>query len=360
MKIGILTYHRSHNYGALLQAVALRLYLSSLGHETYYIDFWPEYHKDKYLIFIHSYIKNLTLLIMCRYIISTLLKILKIKKRQSSFNKFINKYIEPYCSLMTEEYDCIIYGSDQIWRKQSGLSDEFNPIYFGDNSIKRKKDCSYAASMGVMNLNVDDIKWIETRLTKFKKLSVREKDLQRLLLNIGLKNVEQVVDPTFLIDKQVWYNIFPIEDYSNKKYLLLYDLLEDSFDYKSVDRFAKDNGLEIIELKGSIKRKKIENSIVIYDADPVKMMELIKNATYVFTSSFHGLVFSIIFNRDFLVSFSHNSERARSLLNDIDLKDRLIKPKATEIPTLLPIDYSQVNNLLKNMIISSKCFLSSI
>ena len=51
MKIGILTYHRSHNYGALLQAIATRIVLKKMGHDAYYIDYWPDYHRRMYAMF---------------------------------------------------------------------------------------------------------------------------------------------------------------------------------------------------------------------------------------------------------------------------------------------------------------------
>ena len=119
MKIGILTYHRSHNYGALLQAIALRKVLSDMGNEVFFIDYWPNYHRHMYALFSVKWLINRPgrkskLL----YIKDCLLHCSVRKQRKQNFDLFISHFILPYISSCDDSYDVIVHGSDQIWRKQ--------------------------------------------------------------------------------------------------------------------------------------------------------------------------------------------------------------------------------------------------
>ena len=147
MKIGILTYHRANNYGALLQAIATRTILEKMGHDVSYIDYWPDYHKRKYDIFSINKFR----IGKFNYIKTILLYYSVLKKRIQTFNSDIDKYIQPYCTDDTQ-FDAIIYGSDQIWRKQSELGD-FNYVYFAASPYKAPLHIAFAASMGNVDLS---------------------------------------------------------------------------------------------------------------------------------------------------------------------------------------------------------------
>lgn len=180
MKIGILTYHRSHNYGALLQAIALRHVLTGLGHDAYFIDYWPEYHADMYKLFSSIEFHSYSLFGKIKYIVKTAILSRNKIKRIKSFNRFIDRFITPHSLPTTESFDIIIYGSDQIWRKQPRIGYHFNPVYFGDNQFEAKKHITYAASMGnIKDLSPADEETIQKWLRHFSFISVRETDLQK-------------------------------------------------------------------------------------------------------------------------------------------------------------------------------------
>ena len=148
MKIGILTYHRSHNYGALLQAIALRKVLADMGHEVTFIDYWPAYHRHMYALFsFHWMMSRKGIWSKWSYLKYCFCNYSARKKRKLSFDKFISEYIEPYTSSMDESYDVVIHGSDQIWRKQPEIN-TYNPVYFGCHDIVARRKVSYAASIG--------------------------------------------------------------------------------------------------------------------------------------------------------------------------------------------------------------------
>lgn len=349
MKIGILTYHRSQNYGALLQAAALRYFLSSLGHDVFFIDYWPEYHKRMYRIIDIQYIKEHSLFESFKYLLrESLVLPIKIGRKQK-FSKFISENIDPYCKAESECFDCIIYGSDQIWRKQPGLKYQFNPIYFGEGEFKSRFHVSYAASMGVESLDDDDERNIKTWLKKFEAISVREGSLKTKLESIGVRNVKQTIDPTLLLDKQQWETLAIRNDSKGKRlrYVLFYDLMSSSFDKEMISRYAKERNLELITITGKAKNDNYRSNIEAV-LNPFEMVDYIANAECVFTSSYHGLVFSLIFNKKVFASFRYNSSRAISLLNTLGLDNVLIEPMTKEVSES-PIDYDKCNQILASM-----------
>ena len=340
MKIGILTYHRSHNYGALLQAVALRYRLSQMGHKVYFIDYWPEYHRQMYALYSIRRALRYGIKGAIRYTWNAIAKYQRRKERYDSFRKFIQTYIEPYCAPYTdkEKYDVIVYGSDQIWRKQPGLSGRFNPVYFADNILRADKHIAYAASMGIVDLTEKDKGFLKNKLGKFTRISVRENNLSEALKEMGIQN-EVVLDPTLLLSSEEWERLTPIKRVYNEKYVLYYRLQAGAFDERAIENFAKGYGCKLLILEGSVGKKK---NNILSAASPTEFLSLMKNADYVFTSSYHGLLFSLMFHKEFYASFSANSSRAESILSKLNLTDRLLCPKSKFIPNSSPIDYEAV------------------
>ena len=359
MKIGILTYHRSHNYGALLQAIALRNFLYNLGHEVYYIDYWPKYHINMYRIFNMDIFKTISLYSKAKYIIRFILECLLRQRRINNFQRFIDAYIVPYCLPYNEKvkYDVIIYGSDQIWRKQSGLYGKFNPVYFGINKLDTFKHVAYAASMGSVQLTEADKSFLYKALAHFSEISVREKTLRDDLLECGLKDVQIVSDPTLLLNKEQWDKLVPTKSFKSQKYILYYDLLNNSFDEKQVLRYVRFLKMRLVILRGSVNIMK-NNANSIYG--PEYFLSLIKNAELVFTSSYHGLLFSIIYNKPFFASFSVNETRARSILEYLGLEDRLLPPNSNIPLDSKDIDYGAINEKIKLLNQTSIDYLNQI
>ena len=357
MKIGILTYHRSHNYGALLQALALRYKLTKMGHEVYYIDYWPKYHQDMYSLFSVNYLLRCSKIGAINYILSTIFYWKRRKKRIELFGRFIDKYIAPYCAEYSDknEYDIIIYGSDQIWRKQLGLSNHFNPIYFADNILHAEKHISYAASMGIVKLDNKDYDFLRNKLKNFYKLSVREKSLGEILKTVDI-NPQIVLDPTLLLKKSDWDELFPMKRLYSERYVLYYRLLR-SFDEKLVADFAKKRGCRLLILDGGVRMTKRETISI---ANPLQFLSLIKYADFIFTSSYHGLVFSLIFNREFYACFSTNSDRAKFLLDSVGLSSRLLLPQDEITDGFEKIDYEEVKRKIGELRASSLNFIAEM
>lgn len=328
MKIGIVTYHRTNNYGAVMQALAIRFVLEEMGHEVYYVDYWPNYHKEMYALFPKHKFFKFSLRKKIAFLI-LLMKYYKSKRRRiDNFDKFFQKHIFPYCRPIDDSFDIVIYGSDQIWRKQKALG-SYNPFYFGDNKINARHHISYAASMGILPDNDADKAKVKELVAHLEKISVREEGLRQLLLSLGYKDVTLSLDPTLLLNSEKWDKYLPTETYKGKRYVLVYMLRTKVFNLEEIKKFADSKGLELYVLHGYAESE--ETEINITSAGPYEFIRLIKNAEYVFTASFHGLVFSIIYNKQFFTSFKNNSERAISLLNQLGLVDRLL-PVQSKIP----------------------------
>lgn len=357
MKIGILTYHRTHNYGGCLQALATRVFLEEQGHEVSYIDYWPDYHKRMYAVFNKDSFKRNNICGKISYLFNMVCTFANVRKRQKIFESYFEEYVYPYCKPITEQYDVIVYGSDQIWRKQVALND-YNPVYFGRNCFQAKKHIAYAASMGKLPESEEDDKRIVAMLKNLDAISVRENTLKDYLERLGFKNIYQTIDPTLLLDAGSWNKIVPYQPYQGCKYILVYALWGEVFNMDSINALAKRENMIVKTLRGKVIKKDSETEISL--VGPIEFLNLIRNASYVFSSSFHGLVFSVIYHKQVYVSFKVNGGRAKSLLNALGISDRYLE-NYQELPSLMPsIDYDKIEQKLNVLRNNSRDFLMCI
>ena len=358
MKIGILTYHRSHNYGALLQGIALREVLVRVGHQVTYIDYWPAYHRHLYALFSFSRMMSRKgIKGKLSYLVSCIINYTYRKERKDNFERFIQEYIETYISSVDETYDVIIHGSDQIWRKQPEIN-TYNPVYFGKHHIKSNRKVSYAASMGILPDKESDKLKLKDLLSNLDGISVRERDLFSLVDSLGYSEARQDIDPTLLLSSDDWVKMFSLKKHGPEEKYALYYKIKDSFDVGNLQRYAESKGLNLKIIYSKAVGKETDSRIMT--ADPKQFLDLMYNADFVFTSSFHGLAFSLLFHKPFLASFTNNAGRAASLLSALDLSDHLVPPKM-EIPDHIgEIEYNRVDSELHKMRMTSFKFFESL
>ncbi len=323
MKIGILTYHCAHNYGAVLQCYALQEYLKSLGHEVCVIDYQPSY--LKYGLFIWYNWLSLNPVKCVKKIIKQLRSFKLQYKRGKAFESFIHRRlnVKPInLQSIQNDIDCFVFGSDQIWRKNNN---QFDPIYFGEfKAAKGRKLISYAASMGLDKLSETEKEQISKWLEHFSIITVRETSLKQLLSPITDKKIEVVADPTFLLNQQRWMKIAKSPNI-NKPYILIYQVISNPLADKIAQIAAKELKAEIIEIASKVDDNK-KNHRTVYAASPEDFLGWIMNARFMVTTSFHGTAFSIIFNKAF-VSIKQNRPsdlRIESILHEFQLTNRFI------------------------------------
>ncbi|GEO64386.1 polysaccharide pyruvyl transferase family protein [Companilactobacillus nantensis] len=359
MKIGINTVNDYSNYGNRLQNYALQVVLEDMGNEVTTIRNYTDNPISK-LQKVRNSVENGTFLTQ---IVNTLKK-RKIPKistksddiRKSKFLKFTRDYIKESKFILNENtvdfsfddnFDCYVIGSDQVWNYN--FSNRFSKYDFIEYSKKPK--ISYAASFGIDSIPRSYMSLYKGGLQNINHISVREQEGQKIVHDLIGKSAMLVLDPTLLIEKEEWLKLLNNRPIYHEKYLLIYFLGElSNVDRDYIIDFAKKRNLIIKELGNRENRN-------LWETDPIDFINLIFQADEVFTDSFHGTVFSIIFNKKFEV-FSRKefgqpmNSRISTLLNVFNLTD-CWHGKSNDYQ----IDYDAVNELLKMKRLSSLNYL---
>ena len=328
MKIGIMTYHFCSNYGAVLQAYALKRFLEARGHHVEMVDYRPPNDSG-------ALGHNLRLLLQEGYI--------RLMNRYSSF-RLNGKFADfrrtnlslssmRYNSLeelkrACPEYDAYICGSDQIWNPHG---QQFHEPYFLTFVPEGRRKFSYAASFGTPVLEERFRAPLQKYLQGFSGISVRENSGVDLIRDFAGKHSIQVIDPTLLHDD---YS----ELYKNKhypaNYLLVYRLQQSAPLTRNLTRLIRHVALELNLPVYSISPQRfrffLETGKTVYPT-PAEWCGWIANASFVITNSFHGSGFSILNRRPFLsfprVARDGQNDRITDLLHDFSLDDRYILPE---------------------------------
>lgn len=348
MKIGILTYQRAINYGAFLQAFALRSYLQQCGHDVDIIDYMPEGHSIAYnplhinrsSNYIDYLLTNIRNIIRLPFSIKRIKRMESLQKRHLQLDSEIAyKHGEQLAAL---DYDCIVYGSDQIWWKHSPLPTYtgFDNVFWGDYIRKDIRKITYAASMGVIDLTEEDKLFIQSSLRSFSAISVREEDLMTTIQPLTKEEVELVIDPVLIVGKDFWEK-YATRQTPNKPYVLLYSLLPSREAEDFAKNIAEKKNCKYIEITGRIELRKLLSG-AIQTADAFDLISFIRNADYVVSTSFHGTAFSVLFEKQFIAfGMKKNSSRVHSLLKQLGIEERLLTEEQPE--ELEMINYSNVS-----------------
>lgn len=351
MKICILTFEFNYNYGAVLQAYALSKTLKKYGHEVWIMNRgWETYAGEKSKQFK---LKGLLGDLMGRFV--TL----------KAFRDFKHKYlnltspVKDYQDLCTksETFDAVIVGSDQIWNDE--IFQYMGLYYFAESFRHVSKKIAYAVSFGKNSFIVPERfkDKLLTELLGFNALSVRETSGINILSDLGFKS-SLVLDPTLLLAP----SDFPVgKRKHNYKYVCRF-LLDETFGKREFIRKFTDN-LNLKEVNNYLNLdfafpiiRKVVNNKYISIPD---WLSNIKNAEFVLTDSFHGMVFSILFHKQFLVFQNKKRGNARfeSLLGKLGLLDHLISEDEDYNLKYKCIDYIKVDEKLKELRDISMSFL---
>jgi hypothetical protein len=354
MKIGILTYHRAHNYGAMLQAFALRRYLQSKGHEVHFIDYCSGKMLREYSVWRLPKSKFLTTEFLVD-LLSLCLTAMRRTIRHQRFCNFSKRYLgvgaKPEYSdgdtVFRENIDLCIVGSDQVWRNREsdGRILGFNPVFFGSTLPDSVPCISYAASMGVIKPTDADKSFLKQALRRFHTLMVREQSLKQFLDELEFPS-DVVCDPVMLLNKGDWNELLPSTRFAEKPYVLYYELLESKETRRAAQAFASRLGacLKVITARVHPMPRKG----VLQTASPLQFIHAVRDADYVICTSFHGTAFSILFEKQFYVTaLRSNSGRVVSLLGELGIDNRYVE---TLPDTISNIDYASVEPLKQEFV----------
>lgn len=339
--VGIMTFQKTLNYGAILQEYALNKFLRNKDYECYTLNYQCKkvcHSESPYSFIFERDIKNII-----KGILSFSYKI----KKSRAFKKFeknnirltTKRYNQNTISELNEVIDKFIVGSDQIWNVQLTGHDY---SFFLDFVNRNEAKIAYAASWGEIDFTPSEIDRIKLLLKNFNYISLREKTGVKLCGELTNKEICSVLDPVFLLRKEEWADVEEVYPIKNK-YVLVYFI---HYNFKeSMDKaleLAKDNGLDVIYVNNTYKKcQGVKN---VKYASPGQFLYLIRNAEYVVTGSFHGLSFSIIYNKKFAFEIKKNDEETRlsNLANELELNSR----KINKVNIIDQIDYDRVNLLV--------------
>lgn len=348
--IAILTLGLKHNYGGILQAAALYNFLEKEGYNPILLRKYP----------IQKGWKPIVIKALER------LPFQNLKGFRNSYTKyknnitFFNKYMPNQTQVMTYRFEiedflnkneihAIVVGSDQVWRYTYINDTEYDTYFLNFNLAKKIKKISYAASFGIDTWEApSENSSVKKYLSDFDAVSVRETSGHEICKKEFDKDAEIVLDPTLLIDTSFYLNM--IKDTKRKKYDCITYILDAST--KKNELIAKINLKYQHESVFNLLTKNSMLSLQDWVAS-------FKATNFVITDSFHGMVFSIIFNKQFIVLLNNNRGKDRffSLCRLLGLEDRLFDPTQDLVLNLETINYAEVNERFVKLRKNSKKFL---
>ena len=366
MKIGCcLAYYKNHNnYGTSLQGYSTVKVLQTLVHEVRIIKYIKN---DCFLRKLQiaplqlisggykAYIRKIKKVNMAK---KTGQYAVNMRIRTDANNRFKDENMEGLCDEYIGyknlqkgafNYDAVMVGSDQVWTPLGLYSNFFNLRFVADQIRK----ISYASSFGVSVIPF----WQRSATCKFLNridfLSVREIKAKEIVDFISCKKAHVVCDPTLLRTREEWIKEFEKNSPKAKGDYIFCYLLGDNIEVRTeITRFANAKGMEIVTLRHTDEYIECDETFgdkSPYDVNPMDFLQLINNAKYVFTDSFHCCVFSTLFNKQFVTFYrfcnsSTNSRNSRidSFLSIFGLENRLFSGDLLK-QVDMDIDYKSVN-----------------
>lgn len=354
MKVGILTFSAAFNFGAVLQCFALCRTLQAMGHHVQVIDYKPSY--------LVSYDPRWSVRDWLNRHFSTLLS----RRRAYAFwHKIYDGYdrferdhmpMTAPCHTPSEaepiisQFDYVVVGSDQVWNPQFNHDD---PIWYGKYGHTRW--ISYAASVGNMPLSDENLAHLVDGINHFSHISVREADLCSALQHGVNKPVDLVVDPSLLVHRSTWDMwSAPIKQH---KYILTYQARKSDSVFDIARSLADQLGCDEI-IPVDLWDNVAANGLAPFIATPQQFIALVKNASCVVTTSFHGTAFSIVLGTPFYaIKLGDGADgRIENLLGQLGLSHRMVL--SSERPPFSKVDFGEAYQRLENLRKKSLVFLS--
>lgn len=318
MRIGIITFHKSYNYGSVLQAFALVQFLTKLGHEAKVIDFTYLYDFKQYHLFKSK-----------KHFINDLFRLKSNYMRKINFEGFQKEYLNlTYHSYkdgqnmddLNNDFDGFICGSDQIWNVD--CTRRVVPEFFLSFAKDDKLKIAYAPSVASERFEGDQ-KLLKKYIGRLDYVSVREKSTINLVQPYTSKKVVDTLDPTLLLNKDDYKKIEQKSQYAEGKYIFFYQLEENDDLIQWVNDLSKNKNLRVVYIYRK-KLRKLKNSVYAYGISPNEFLYLIDHAEYVVTNSFHATVFSTLFEKKFCTFKTlGSSSRMVDLLKKLGLSNRI-------------------------------------
>ena len=335
-KTAIVSCYFQHNYGSMLQAYATQMALDKLDYENETIDiagFNHEIKKAKILYFAKASLTSDILISKLGMAKNVLIKKFSkndyarlSKVRSDRFDAFGKKYFrlssrysskEELGKKCDENYSSVLVGSDQLWLP-GNIAADYYTLNFVPTTVN---SIAYATSFGQSSLPKDSAKKATIFLKKIKHIGVREESGQKLVKKLAGRNVPVVCDPTLLFTGDEWMKIQKKEPIIKGKYILCYFLGNNETHREFAEKLKKETGCKIVALTHLDEFVKSDEGYADetpYNIDPADFLNLIRNAEYVCTDSFHCSVFSILYKKEFYTFRRYNRNTRQSTNSRLD------------------------------------------
>lgn len=335
--VGIVTIYNNDNCGSFLQALALNQVLEEKGYKVYFVS------NKRYLYDgpIHKSIRITKKLVTFRF-----------RQAYSLLSNYIvfGKLRKRFKMCSHNAVKVAVYGSDTIWNMQGSFGKEWKH-YWGYNYAGKK----IAYSPSISPLKPNDILTNESLclcLKNFDYISVRDSETEELIKQVKKEDsVTKTIDPTMLLPVS-FYRQFVVNE-PKEKYILFYCFatIDDSV-LKAIRNYAHSHGLKIYSFNNSVA--KVDKLLKF---NPIDMMTYYNSAEFVVTDTFHGNVFSIIYNKNF-INIDTGKKKVIDLLNTFGLDFRTAK-SAEDVEKIIDcdIDYKSTNSILEELRNKSKNYL---
>ena len=359
-KVGIISIHYGVNFGSALQAYALAHYIEdNYGYYSEVINYIPARYRFKKLYKLPNYSINTIL----HWIVGSIRHF----RRDFIFKSFLKKVVCVSPAIYSEtkareryaNYDFLIAGSDQIWN--SDYNEGIDPMYYLSFSGDHTHKIAYAASAGKTLFSDDEWELQKEYLKSFSSISYREKSMISLMEDHGIFGGELVLDPTFLFTASQWSLIEKKPTKCpNDYYLLIYLIDTDSQEMLNIAKsIARKMNLKTVIICSGRKSHFSDFDYIANNLNPRHFLWLFRNASYIVTNSFHGVSFSINFEKQF-VCFKRDKYNSRldSILETMSLNDRYITFD-NYYNAYVSIDYSRIRETKTQLIDKSKIFIDN-
>lgn len=371
-KVALITCYFQRNYGSQLQAYATQMVVDDmqLDYVTIAIEgLSPEIKRAKYKYFLSRIFDVSTV----KEKLGTVRRQVALKTNRayahnvSIRNQFFDDFsgrnfkLSPKINGFQElgsyakKFDAFIVGSDQLWLPSNITAD-----YYTLNFVPREVcKISFSTSFGVSKLPYSHIEKAKRFLSRFDHISVREESGKNLIKSLINREVPIVCDPTIMFSSSRWNELIPNSRFYNFKYIFCYFLGNNPWQRKWVKSIQEKTNLKIVQLQHCDEYIRYDESFADYapyNVGPFEFVQLIRDAEYVCTDSFHCTVFSLLFKKEFYTfkrfcSDTHVSTNGRlySLLNNLSLSSRLVIDPNTDFECVDPIDWNLTDSKISGL-----------
>lgn len=337
-RIGILTFHCADNFGATLQAYALQEYLRTCGHENEIVDLRPPGLLRPYTL---PFPRNATARSVLKYLAAHTLLGRKIARRARGFESFRVAHMRRSGTCFCEpsdlakappSYDLWLVGSDQVWNPVIIRENDLGFTYLLDFLSPSVCRISYASSV-VQPIPLEWRSSYREYLGRFCFVSVREASSRDILAPIVEKPIEVCLDPVFLLDVSRWQSLCQAPARKPRcGFILVYDLVKNPTLIQTANRLSRETGLSIISFSPEWpwQRNYRQYSGSFGFEGPAQFLWYFLHADAVVTSSFHGLAYSVVFGKKFIVvTHPTRGGRMKDLCRELEVENALVPAGAS-------------------------------